>query len=58
LPKNRNPSKRSRAEGEAGRKLGFAVENLIVDDPADLAKALTPEVLAGFDAFVFTPMWC
>jgi putative ABC transport system substrate-binding protein len=40
---------------EAGRKLGFAVENLIVDDPADLAKALSPEVLTGFDAFVFIP---
>jgi len=38
---------------EAGRKLGFTVENLAVDDPADLAKALSPEVLAGFDAFVF-----
>jgi putative ABC transport system substrate-binding protein len=38
---------------EAGGKLGFAVENLSVDDPADLAKALSPEVLAGFDAFVF-----
>ncbi len=40
---------------EAGGKLGFAVENLSVDDPADLAKALSPEVLAGFDAFVFIP---
>src|SRR4029078_11645492 len=38
---------------EAGGKLGFAVENLSVDDPADLAKVLSPEVLAGFDAFVF-----
>jgi len=40
---------------EAGRKLGFTVENLSVDDPADLAKALSQEVLAGFDAFVFIP---
>src|SRR5712672_932937 len=38
---------------EAGGKLGFAVENISVDDPADLAKALSPDVLAGFDAFVF-----
>jgi putative tryptophan/tyrosine transport system substrate-binding protein len=40
---------------EAGRKLGFAVEAINVDDPADLAKALSPEVLAGFDALVFVP---
>jgi ABC-type uncharacterized transport system substrate-binding protein len=40
---------------EAGRRLGFTVENLVVDDPADLAKALSPKVLAGFDAFVFIP---
>src|SRR6476661_430156 len=40
---------------ETGRKLGFTVENLVVDDPADLAKALSPEVLAGFDALVFVP---
>jgi putative ABC transport system substrate-binding protein len=37
---------------EAGRKLGFTVENLIVDDPADLPEILSPQVLAGFDAFV------
>jgi hypothetical protein len=30
----------------------FTVEPIIVDDPADLAKALSREVLAGFDAFV------
>jgi len=40
---------------EVGRKLGFTVENLVVDDPGDLAKALSPEILAGFDAFVFVP---
>jgi putative ABC transport system substrate-binding protein len=40
---------------ETGRKLGFAVEPINIDDPADVAKALSPEVLAGFDALVFVP---
>jgi putative tryptophan/tyrosine transport system substrate-binding protein len=40
---------------EAGRKLGFTVENLVVDDPDDLAKTLSLPVLVGFDAFVFIP---
>jgi putative tryptophan/tyrosine transport system substrate-binding protein len=40
---------------ETGRKLGFTVEPIDIDDPADLAKALSPEVLAGFDALVFVP---
>jgi putative ABC transport system substrate-binding protein len=40
---------------ETGRKLGFTVEAINIDDPADLAKALRPEVLAGFDALVFVP---
>jgi putative ABC transport system substrate-binding protein len=40
---------------ETGRKLGFTVEPINIDDPADLAKALSPEVLAGFDALVFVP---
>jgi len=40
---------------ETGRKLGFMVEPINVDDPADLAKALSPEVLARFDALVFVP---
>jgi putative ABC transport system substrate-binding protein len=40
---------------ETGRKLGFAVELINVDDPADLAKALSSDILAGFDAFVFVP---
>jgi putative ABC transport system substrate-binding protein len=40
---------------ETGRKLGFAVEPINVDDPTDLAKALSPEILAGFDALVFVP---
>jgi len=40
---------------ETGRKLGFTVEPIAIDDPADLAKALSPEVLAGFDALVFVP---
>jgi putative ABC transport system substrate-binding protein len=40
---------------ETGRKLGFTVEVINVDDPADLAKALSSDVLVGFDAFVFVP---
>jgi putative ABC transport system substrate-binding protein len=40
---------------EAGRKLGFTVEVINVDDAADLARALGPDVLVGFDAFVFVP---
>jgi putative tryptophan/tyrosine transport system substrate-binding protein len=40
---------------ETGRKLGFTVEPINIDDPADLAKAPSPEVLAGFDALVFVP---
>jgi putative ABC transport system substrate-binding protein len=40
---------------ETGDKLGFAVEVIRIDDPADLANALRPEVLAGFDAFMFPP---
>jgi putative tryptophan/tyrosine transport system substrate-binding protein len=40
---------------ETGRKLGFTVEAINIDDPADLANALRPEVLAGFDALVFVP---
>jgi putative ABC transport system substrate-binding protein len=40
---------------ETGHKLGFVVEVIRVDDPADLANALRPEVLAGFDALVFPP---
>jgi putative ABC transport system substrate-binding protein len=40
---------------ETGGKLGFEVEIIRIDDPADLANALRPEVLAGFDALVFPP---
>jgi putative ABC transport system substrate-binding protein len=40
---------------ETGRKLGFAVEILNIDDHASLAEALSPETLAGFDALVFVP---
>jgi len=40
---------------DAGRKLGFTVENLIVDDPADLARILSSKALAVFDALVFIP---
>jgi ABC-type uncharacterized transport system substrate-binding protein len=40
---------------EAGRKLGFAVEPIHVDDPANLANVLSADVLTRFDAFVFVP---
>ncbi|HXN70800.1 MAG TPA: ABC transporter substrate-binding protein [Bradyrhizobium sp.] len=40
---------------ETGPKLGFTVEIIRIDDPADLANALRPEVLAGFDALMFPP---
>jgi putative ABC transport system substrate-binding protein len=40
---------------ETGRKLGFTVEVISIDDPADLTKALSPEAIAGVDAFVFVP---
>jgi putative ABC transport system substrate-binding protein len=40
---------------ETGPKLGFTVEIIGIDDPADLANALRPEGLAGFDAFMFPP---
>jgi putative ABC transport system substrate-binding protein len=40
---------------ETGRKLGFMVEVISIDDPADLAQALSRDVLAVFDAFVFVP---
>jgi putative ABC transport system substrate-binding protein len=40
---------------ETGRKLGFTVEAINIDDPAGLAKALSPEVLVAFDALVFVP---
>jgi putative ABC transport system substrate-binding protein len=40
---------------EAGRKLGFEVETINIDDPADIPKILGPEVLARFDGLVFVP---
>jgi putative ABC transport system substrate-binding protein len=40
---------------EAARKLGFAVEIVSIDDPNNIAKTLTPERLAGFDALVVPP---
>ncbi|MBR1190240.1 ABC transporter substrate-binding protein [Bradyrhizobium sp. AUGA SZCCT0240] len=40
---------------ETGRKLGFTVESINIDDPANLAKALGPEVLTRLDALVFVP---
>lgn len=38
-----------------GRKLGFDVAALNIDDPADVAKVLSPENLARFDGLVFVP---
>jgi putative tryptophan/tyrosine transport system substrate-binding protein len=40
---------------ETARKLGFAVEIVSIEDPNDIAKTLTVERLAGFDAFVIPP---
>lgn len=40
---------------ETGRKLGFAVEAINIDDPANIAKILSPEILARFDGLVFVP---
>ena len=40
---------------ETGRKLGFEVEAIDIDDPAAIAKLLSPEVLARFDGLVFVP---
>jgi len=40
---------------ETGRKLGFTVQPIHVDDPANLATDLSTEVLSGFDALVFVP---
>jgi len=40
---------------ETGRKLGFEVEALNVDDPANIAKILNPEILVRFDGLVFVP---
>jgi putative ABC transport system substrate-binding protein len=40
---------------EAARKLGFTVEIVSIDDPNNIAKTLTAERLAGFDAFVVPP---
>lgn len=40
---------------ETGRKLGFEVEAINVDDPANIAKILSPDILARFDGLVFVP---
>ena len=40
---------------ETGRKLGFTVERINIDDPANIASALNPQILAEFDALVFVP---
>jgi putative tryptophan/tyrosine transport system substrate-binding protein len=40
---------------ESGGKLGFMVEIIILDDPPDLERELSLEVLSRFDGFVFPP---
>ncbi|MBW7961748.1 ABC transporter substrate-binding protein [Bradyrhizobium sp. BR 10261] len=40
---------------ETGRKLGFEVEAINIDDPANIEKILSPEILARFDGLVFVP---
>lgn len=40
---------------ETGRKLGFEVEAISIEDPADISKVLSPEVLDRFDGLVFVP---
>jgi putative tryptophan/tyrosine transport system substrate-binding protein len=40
---------------EAARKLSFTVEVVNIEDPSNIAKTLTAERLAGFDAFVVPP---
>jgi putative ABC transport system substrate-binding protein len=40
---------------ETGRKLGFTVTRIKIDDPANIASALNPQILAEFDALVFVP---
>jgi hypothetical protein len=37
---------------ETGRKLGFGVEAINIDDPANIAKVLTPEILARTDEVI------
>lgn len=40
---------------ETGRKLGFEVEAIDVDDPGKIATILRPEILARFDGLIFVP---
>jgi putative tryptophan/tyrosine transport system substrate-binding protein len=40
---------------ETGLKLGFTVERINIDDPANIASALSPQILTEFDALVFVP---
>ncbi|MEY9124507.1 ABC transporter substrate-binding protein [Bradyrhizobium yuanmingense] len=40
---------------EAGRKLGFQVEAINIDDPASIGTLLSPDNLARFDGLVFVP---
>ena len=40
---------------ETGRKLGFTVERINIDDSANIASALNPQILAELDALVFVP---
>jgi putative ABC transport system substrate-binding protein len=40
---------------ETSRKLGFAVETINIDDPANIGKVLSPDILSRFDGLVFVP---
>jgi putative ABC transport system substrate-binding protein len=40
---------------ETGGKLGLTVERINIDDPANVASALSGQILAEFDALVFVP---
>ncbi|MGL3108074.1 ABC transporter substrate-binding protein [Bradyrhizobium sp. BR 1432] len=40
---------------ETGRKLGFEIEQINIDDPTAIAKILSPGALARFDGLVFVP---
>jgi putative ABC transport system substrate-binding protein len=40
---------------DTGRKLGFTVAPINIDDTANIASTLNPQILAEFDALVFVP---
>jgi putative tryptophan/tyrosine transport system substrate-binding protein len=40
---------------EPGKRLGLAIDIVVIDDPSKLGDTLTPTALAGFDGFVLLP---